>query len=152
LSKLKQLGRFNLSESIFQELRIVAGQKNLTINTLIFYPKGIKKSFYQPVAQQIIEYCYNEQIAFHTEILNLRSSQVCCFNVMFPLKKDLKLAAEVLQVMLPGVKEVKDIEFVAVINLKGIRTGNFVLSRRRRNIRQITMDVICIIKKAGNTG
>lgn len=75
-------------------------------------PKGdFKRVFYQPIVQQVLEYCNNEQIAFHTEILNLRSSQVCCFNVMFPLKQDLKLAAEVLQVMLPGVKEVKEIQF-----------------------------------------
>lgn len=75
-------------------------------------PEGdFKRVFYQPIAQQVLEHCDNEQIAFHTEILNLRSSQVCCFNVMFLLKQDLKLAAEVLRVMLPGVKEVEEIEF-----------------------------------------
>jgi hypothetical protein len=75
-------------------------------------PKGdLKRVFYTPIAQQVLEYCDNEQIALHTEIQNLRSSQVCCFNVVFLLKQDLKLAAEVLRVMLPGVKEVKEIEF-----------------------------------------
>lgn len=86
--------------------------KNPALKYPHILPEGDKdRVFFQPIAKQVLKYCNDEQIALHTEILNLRSSQACCFNVMFPLKHDLKLAAEVLRFMLPDVKEIMDIEF-----------------------------------------
>jgi hypothetical protein len=75
-------------------------------------PMGYEKEvFYAPVAQDILNYCSQEDIAIHTEVLNLRSSQVACFNVLFPLRQDLKLAAIALAPLLPGVQQVDNIEF-----------------------------------------
>jgi len=75
-------------------------------------PKGCEKDvFYAPVAQDILDYCAEGEIAVHTEALNLRSSQVACFNVLFPLRQDLKLAAIALYPLLPGEQQVDNIEF-----------------------------------------
>ncbi len=69
------------------------------------------KAFYPPIAQAVSDYCHEGDIAIHSESLNLRSSQVCCFNVMFPLRQDLALAAVALGPALPGVRTVSHIEF-----------------------------------------
>lgn len=56
--------------------------------------------------------CLNAaKIALHSEALNLRSLQIACFSVMFPLKLDPFLASKVLRPCLPGVSRVKKIEF-----------------------------------------
>jgi len=75
-------------------------------------PEGhLEKAFYPPVAKEVLGYCKANEIAVHTEALNLRSSQVCCFNVMFPLRQDLELAASALSPLLPDVSRVSAIEF-----------------------------------------
>ena len=84
-------------------------------NPQYFYPHimpegHLKEVFYPPIAEDVIRYCGSE-IAIHSEALNLRSSQVACFNVMFPLKKNLDLAQKALASLLPGVKKVENIEF-----------------------------------------
>lgn len=71
----------------------------------------IKEALYQPVAAQILKYVHDEDIALHSEALNLRSSQVCCFNVLFPLREDKELGRLVLAPLLPGVRAVEAIEF-----------------------------------------
>lgn len=50
-------------------------------------------------------------IQLHSEILNLKSSQACCWNFFFSLRQDLDLASRALRFLLTGVKEVLDIEF-----------------------------------------
>lgn len=66
---------------------------------------------YGPIARAVQDYCGRNDIAVHTEALNLRSSQICCFNFLFPLRMDLVLAARALGALLPGVTEVFGIEF-----------------------------------------
>ena len=75
-------------------------------------PEGeLERSFYPPIAAEVLEYCRSSDIAIHSEALNLRSSQVCCFNVMFPLRQDLELAKLALTDVLPDVTKVAAIEF-----------------------------------------
>lgn len=75
-------------------------------------PDGeLGKTFYPPIAEAVLDYCRSGKIAVHTEALNLRSSQVCCFNVAFPLRQDLELARIALADALPDVEDVTAIEF-----------------------------------------
>lgn len=75
-------------------------------------PDGnVKKAFYEPIAEKILQYLDEENIALHTEALNLKSSQVACFNFLFPFRENLNLATEVLKPFLPGLKSVEKIEF-----------------------------------------
>ena len=69
------------------------------------------KALYDPVAAQILKYIKDEDVALHTEALNLRSSQVCCFNVLSPLREDKELGRLVLKPLLPNVRAVDAIEF-----------------------------------------
>jgi hypothetical protein len=71
----------------------------------------LAKAFYTPIANEILEYVEKKNISIHSEALNLRSSQVCCFNFLFPLKKDKDLARIALTPLLPQVTKVSDIEF-----------------------------------------
>lgn len=50
-------------------------------------------------------------IAFHRESLNLRSSQACCLNFLYPLRQNLELASEVLRGWFPQIARVIGIEF-----------------------------------------
>ncbi len=50
-------------------------------------------------------------IALHREAANLRSSQICCLNFLFPLKANLDQAAQALAPLLSGVSQVTSIEF-----------------------------------------
>ncbi len=72
---------------------------------------GLQAVFYGPIASQICAYCDSEGIQLHSQVLNLRSSQVCCFNVMFPLRLDHELARAALAPVLPGATSIKSIEF-----------------------------------------
>lgn len=75
-------------------------------------PDGeLEKNFYPPIAEAVLDYCRSSDIAVHTEALNLRSSQVCCFNVIFPLRQNLQLASLALADVLPDAEEVTAIEF-----------------------------------------
>lgn len=75
-------------------------------------PDGeLEKAYFGPIAADVLRYCADNDIAIHSEALNLRSSQVCCFNVLFPLRDDHQLGGEVLADVLPGVTQVTDIEF-----------------------------------------
>lgn len=75
-------------------------------------PEGhLKDAFFPDIADAVLDYCSRNMVAIHSEALNLRSSQVACFNVMFPLKQDLALAHRALAPLLPGVQQVTCIEF-----------------------------------------
>jgi hypothetical protein len=69
------------------------------------------KSLYPGIVDKVIGYCTGNNIAIHSEFLNLRSSQACCFNVLFPLRLNLELAKAALEPVLPRVWEVFNIEF-----------------------------------------
>jgi len=71
----------------------------------------IDKAFYEPIAPLVIDYLERSDIAVHSEILNLRSSQAACLNILFPLKLDLELAVTVFAPLLPSVTLVSNIEF-----------------------------------------
>ncbi len=74
-------------------------------------PDGeMEKALCPEIAAAVLAYCGTE-IAIHSEALNLKSSQVCCFNSLFPLRQDLPLARSALADVLPDVTEVEWIEF-----------------------------------------
>gem|GEM_PF-670072 len=66
--------------------------------------------FYPPIRSAVLAYL-GDEIAVHSQVKNLKSSQVACFNILFPLSLDLNLAARVLKPVLPGVREVQAIDF-----------------------------------------
>jgi hypothetical protein len=68
-------------------------------------------AFYEPLADAILSYLAKEDVALHTEALNLKSSQAACLNFLFPLQQDRDLAKSVLQPFLSGLREVARIEF-----------------------------------------
>jgi len=75
-------------------------------------PAGHERlAFYEPLADAILSYLAEEDIAFHSEALNLKSSQVACLNFLFPLRRNFDLAKSVLKSFLPGLREVMGIEF-----------------------------------------
>jgi hypothetical protein len=79
-----------------------------------FYPHILPTDlgvFYSEYATEIKDYFKNEDIEIHSEVLNLKSSQVACVNFLWPLKRDPKLAVDVLGTLLPDVKSVDRIEF-----------------------------------------
>ncbi len=71
----------------------------------------LSKALYEPIAEEIIEYMKDKDIALHSEALNLRSSPICCFNVLFPLRKDKSITKVALKPLLPGVVTIDDVEF-----------------------------------------
>jgi hypothetical protein len=79
-----------------------------------FYPHilpGDLGVFYQGFSVAVYDYFEEADIAIHSEVLNLKSSQAACVNVLFPLKQDLQLAATVLQPFLKDLEEVTNVEF-----------------------------------------
>lgn len=70
-----------------------------------------EKNFFAPIAQSALKYMENEDIALHTENLNLKSSQVACFNFLFPLRQDLGAALRVLKPFFPQMERVTGIDF-----------------------------------------
>jgi hypothetical protein len=85
-------------------------------------PDGnVRKVFYEPIADKVLRYLGNENIALHTEALNLKSSQVACFNFLFPFRLDLSLATKVLQPLLPGLDMVTGIEFEYTGSIKATK-------------------------------
>ena len=75
-------------------------------------PEGhLRLAFYEPLADEIISYLDAEDIALHSEVLNLKSSQAACLSFLFPLRQDLNLAKAALQPFFPGLRRVTKIEF-----------------------------------------
>jgi hypothetical protein len=82
-------------------------------------PAGNERlAFYPPLADAILSYLEHEGIALHSEELNLKSSQVACLNVLFPLRTDLALTTTVYSNSIPAVA------------LVGILIGRTVLEDR----------------------
>lgn len=81
-----------------------------------FYPHLLPAThadlnLFPPVRDQVLDYIRDEQIERHVEAPNLRSSQVSCFNFLFPLRLNLDAARTVLAPLLPDLAEVRAIEF-----------------------------------------
>lgn len=76
------------------------------------FPAGCEYlSIYQPIALELFSYLSKEDIEIHSGIRNLKSSQAACFNVLFPMKKDLNFAKLALGPFLPNVESIDNIEF-----------------------------------------
>jgi hypothetical protein len=72
-------------------------------------PEGHQeKAFFDP---SVMDYAEANNIAFHTESLNLRSSQACCLNFLYSLRQGLDLASRVLKPWLSDLARVTTIEF-----------------------------------------
>lgn len=75
-------------------------------------PKGHQdKNFYPPIYKPLLKYLEEGNIALHKESLNLKSSQVCCFNFLFPFRLELRSSPGLLSDVLPGIRKISDIEF-----------------------------------------
>ncbi len=75
-------------------------------------PKAhLRRSFFEPLADEILAYLEDGGIQQHTELLNLKSSQAACLNLLFPLRRDPQLAYRVLHPFLAGLEAVTGIEF-----------------------------------------
>jgi len=76
------------------------------------FPAGCEYlSIYQPVALELFSYLSKEDIEIHSGIRNLKSSQAACFNILFPMRKDLSLAKAALGHFLSNVETIDNIEF-----------------------------------------
>ncbi len=75
------------------------------------FEEAQRQAFHEDIAGNVLAYCKDNNIALHTDILNLKSSQSVCFNLMFPLRQDYVLASRVLSPLLPDLREVTKIEF-----------------------------------------
>jgi hypothetical protein len=72
-------------------------------------PQGNQeKAFFKPF---LIPYMRAHDIAFHSEYLNLRSSQACCLNFLYYLRQNLDLASDILRTWFPELLGVITIEF-----------------------------------------
>lgn len=72
-------------------------------------PEGKQeKAFFEPF---LIPYMQAHDIAFHSQSLNLRSSQACCLNFLYYLRQNLETASEVLRGWFPQLARVISIEF-----------------------------------------
>jgi hypothetical protein len=75
-------------------------------------PEGNGHNNLHPAIQHAaLEYCATNGIALHRDFANLRSSQACCFNFLFPLRLNPAEAVIALAPLLPGVTTVDLIEF-----------------------------------------
>ncbi len=75
-------------------------------------PDGeLEKALAPQIAREVVEYCTGSNIAIHSEALNLRSSQMCCFNLLFLFRRNLDLAAHALGAVLPGATAIEALEF-----------------------------------------
>jgi hypothetical protein len=70
-------------------------------------------AFYPGFSSDVLTYMSENDIAIHSEALNLKSSQVACLNFLFPLRLNLSLASKVLRDMdgFQNIKSVENIEF-----------------------------------------
>lgn len=71
----------------------------------------ITKALCPAIADHVPVHFRKYRIDLHKEVLNLRSSQISCLNVMFPLHLDRSVAAQALTEVLPGVTAVTEIDF-----------------------------------------
>ena len=75
-------------------------------------PTGhLDNNCYPSIYASLQEYLAEADIALHASVLNLRSSQICCFNFLFPCRLDLGLGLQVFASAFPQVEKVSRIEF-----------------------------------------
>lgn len=75
-------------------------------------PEGhLEKNYYPPIYEALRVYLEENKIALHSSSLNLKSSQACCFNFLFPWRLNLDESTAVLASVLPDVEQVLGIEF-----------------------------------------
>ena len=75
-------------------------------------PEGhLEKNYYPPIYDALKVYLEESKISLHSSSLNLKSSQACCFNFLFPWRLNLGGSTGVLASILPDVEQVLDIEF-----------------------------------------
>ncbi len=73
---------------------------------------GMERLAYFPgFADEALDYMRDADIQTHAEVLNLKSSQAACINFLFPLRRELALAPQVLRNILSNVATVTGIEF-----------------------------------------
>lgn len=77
----------------------------------ILPPGSERLAFYPPLADAILAYLDGEDIALHSEALNLKSSQVACLNILYPLRCDPALARATFGQSIPDLVDVIGIEF-----------------------------------------
>lgn len=81
-------------------------------NLSCFLPRGHEaKAFFPSMAEEILAYCRKNRIPIQREARKLTSSLVACLNTLYPLRENPVLAALALEPSLPGLNEVKRIEF-----------------------------------------
>ena len=89
-----------------------AGSQELIHTYPHILPESHKQeNLYPATRDRALAYLSANDIALHREFANLRSSQVCCLNFLFPLRTDLEAAAVALRPLLPGVVQAEEIEF-----------------------------------------
>lgn len=70
-----------------------------------------KLNLFEPVREPLVAYLGAQNVELHSEAANLRSSQVCCFNFLFPLRLAPEATGQILAPTLPGVAAVESLEF-----------------------------------------
>jgi len=74
-------------------------------------PAGCERlAFFPPLAGDILAYL-GDEIGLHSEALNLKSSQVACLNILFPLRCNPSLATATFAQLIPQLAEVTELEF-----------------------------------------
>lgn len=87
-----------------------AGRRGYTYPHIL--PEGHEHlNLYPATRDAVLSYLKENDIEAHREFANLRSSQVCCLNFLFPLRLATEKAAIALRPLLPGVIVVARIEF-----------------------------------------
>jgi len=69
------------------------------------------ENLYPATRKAALKYLRDNDVVIHREAANLRSSQVCCLNFLFPFCIDIENAARALGALLPGAAVVDRIEF-----------------------------------------
>jgi len=69
------------------------------------------ENLYPAIRDAVPDYAASRRIELHSEFANLKSSQVCCLNFLFPLRTRREAAAARLHPLLPSVRAVDEIEF-----------------------------------------
>lgn len=75
-----------------------------------------EENLFREIRTAALDYCKREDIRWHDgqddkPSNHLCSSQVCCFNFLFPLREDLDKATLILSKALPSLRRVESIEF-----------------------------------------
>jgi len=117
----KKQNRLNLFQNELYEHLINYKTKILKITSsgsfkgktysIILPEKDVNKNLITEYQQEINVYIKEKSIRKHIFFNHLASSQVACFNLFFPLKKNKELANFVFSILLPEFNELIDIEF-----------------------------------------